>query len=119
MAGRMEEASTLLDDALQIVERTGERLVVAEVNRRKGQLVMRHGNSEVAVELYRRALNIAKKQDAKLWELRAATSLARLLGAKARRTEAWDLLAPVCTWFTEGSGAADLAAAKALLQELA
>jgi predicted ATPase len=118
-AGRMEEASTLLDDALQTVERTGERLVVAEVNRRKGQLVMRHGNSEVAVELYRRALNIAKKQDAKLWELRAATSLARLLAAKARRTEASDVLAPVCTWFTEGSSAADLTEAKALLHELA
>src|SRR5205823_5060100 len=76
IAGQMEEASTLLDDALQIVERTGERWQAAELNRHKGQLLLRQGHSEAAEELYRKALGIAEEQGAKLWELRAAASLA-------------------------------------------
>ena len=119
IAGQIEEALTLLDDALQIVERTGERWFAAELNRHKGQLLLRQGHSEAAEELYRKALSIAEEQEAKLWELRAAVSLARLWGEQGRRVEARDLLAPVYGWFTEGFDTADLKEAKALLDELA
>ena len=118
IAGQIEEAVTLLDDALQIVERTGERWFAAELNRHKGQLLLRQGHSEAAEELYRKALSIAEEQEAKLWELRAAVSLARLRRDQGRRAEARDLLAPVYGWFTEGFDTADLKEAKALLDEL-
>ena len=118
IAGQIEEALTLLDDALQIVERTGERWFAAELNRHKGQLLLRQGHSEAAEELYRKALSIAEEQEAKLWELRAAVSLARLRRDQGRRAEARDLLAPVYGWFTEGFDTPDLKEAKALLDEL-
>ena len=66
----------------------------------------------------REALSVAREQDAKGWELSVATSLARLLGERGRRTEAYDLLAPVYGWFTEGFDTADLKESKALLDEL-
>src|SRR5215472_6541218 len=78
LAGQVEEAVTLLDDALQLIEKTGERWFAAELNRRKGQLLLRQGNTKAAEELYRKALNIAREQEAKLWELRASVALARL-----------------------------------------
>ena len=118
IAGQIEEAVTLLDDALQIVERTGERWFAAELNRHKGQLLLRQGHSEAAEELYRKALSIAEEQGAKLWELRAAASLARLRRDQGRRAEARDLLAPVYGWFTEGFDTPDLKEAKALLGAL-
>ena len=108
-----------MDDALQIVERTGERWLQAELNRHKGQLLLRQGHPEAAEELYRKALSIAREQEAKLWELRAAVSLARLRRDQGRRAEARDLLAPVYGWFTEGFDTPDLKEAKALLDELA
>ena len=95
IAGQVEEGSTLLDDALQVVDRTGERWVAAELNRHKGQLLLRQGDSDAAEELYRKALSIAREQEAKLWELRAAVSLTRLSRDQGRRAEARDLLAPV------------------------
>jgi predicted ATPase len=119
IAGQIEEAVTLLDDALQISEQTGERWVAVELNRHKGQLVLRQGHSEDAEELYRKALSIAEEQDAKMWELRAAASLARLRRDQGRRAEARDLLAPVYGWFTEGFETPDLKEARALLDELA
>ncbi len=118
IAGQLGEALTLLDDALQIVERTGERWFAAELNRLKGQLLLRQGHPEAAEELYRKALSIAVEQEAKLWELRAAASLARLRRDQGRRAEARDLLAPVYGWFTEGFATPDLKEAKALLEEL-
>ncbi len=118
IAGQIDEAVTLLDDALQIVERTGERWLEAELYRHKGQLLLRQGHSEAAEELYRKALSIAGEQEAKLWELRAAASLARLRRDQGRHTEARDLLAPVYGWFTEGFDTPDLKEAKALLDEL-
>jgi predicted ATPase len=90
IAGQIEEALTLLHDALQIVESTGQRWFAAELNRHKGQLLLRQGDSEAAEELYREALSIAKEQEAKLWELRATASLARLRRDQDRRTEARD-----------------------------
>jgi predicted ATPase len=119
IAGQIEEAVSLLDESLQIVERTGERWFAAELNRHKGRLLLRQGHPEAAEELYRKALRIAAEQEAKLWELRAAASLARLRRDQGRRAEALDLLAPVYGWFTEGFATQDLKEAKALLDELA
>jgi len=119
VAGRFEEALALFDDALQVIERTRVRWYAAEVNRHKGELLLRQGRSDAAEELYRKALSIAQEQEAKLWELRASVSLARLRRDQGRRSEARDLLAPVYGWFTEGFGTPDLKEAKALLDELA
>jgi predicted ATPase len=110
---------TLLDEALRIVERTGERWFAAELNRLKGQLLVQQRHSEAAEELYRKALSIAREQEAKLWELRASVSLARLRRDQGRYAEAHDLLAPFYNWFTEGFDTPDLKEAKALLYELA
>jgi predicted ATPase len=118
IAGQMKEASTLLDDALRIVERTGERWFEAELIRHRALLLLRQGNAEAAEQLYRKALSIAREQEAKMWELRAAMSLARLRSDQGRRAEAHDLLAPVYDWFTEGFGTPDLEEARALLDEL-
>jgi predicted ATPase len=108
----------LLGDARQVVERTGERWLEADLDRRKAELLLRQGQSEAAEQLYRKALSIAEEQGAKLWELRAAASLARLRRDQGRRAEARDLLAPVHRWFTEGFDLPDLKEAKALLDEL-
>jgi predicted ATPase len=118
IAGQIAEGLTLSDDALQIAARTGERWCAAELNRHKGQLLLRQGHSEAAEELYRKALSIAEEEGAKLWELRAAMSLARLRRGQGRHAEARDLLAPVYGWFTEGFGTPDLKGAKTLLDEL-
>src|SRR5260370_19299616 len=77
-AGQVEDALDLLNATLHNVERTGERWLESELHRRKGQLLLRQGQSEAAEDLYRKALSIADEQEAKLWELRAAASLARL-----------------------------------------
>jgi predicted ATPase len=108
----------LLNDTLNIVARTGERWFAAELNRLKGQILLRQGHFEEAEELYRKALSIAREQKAKLWELRAAVSLARLWRDQGRRAAARDLLAPVYGWFTEGFDTPDLKEAKALLDAL-
>jgi predicted ATPase len=118
IAGQIEEASAALDDAMQTVERTGERWFEAELHRQKGQLMLRQGRSEAAEELYGKALSIAREQEAKLWELRATASLARLRRDQGRSAEARDLLAPVYDWFTEGFDTPDLKEAKTLLDEL-
>jgi len=118
IAGQIEEGLTLLDDAFQIMERTRDRWFAAELNRHKGQFLLCQGHSEAAEQLYRNALSIAREQEAKLWQLRAAASLARLRRDQGRRAEARDLLAPVYGWFTEGFGTPDLREAKALLDEL-
>jgi predicted ATPase len=76
IAGKIGEGLTLLDDALQDLERTGMHWLASELNRHKGQLLLRQGHSEAAEELYRKALSVAEEQRAKLWELRAAVSLA-------------------------------------------
>jgi predicted ATPase len=118
IAGQLEEGAARLDQALQLVERTGERWFAAELDRQRGRLLLRQGEAEAAEELYRKALSIAQEQEAKLWELRAAASLARLWRNQGRSAAARDLLAPVYGWFTEGFETADLKEAKALLDEL-
>jgi predicted ATPase len=107
-----------LDDAFQIVERTRERWLQAELYRHKGQLLLRQGHAEAAEELYCKALSIAEEQEAKLWELRAATSLACFWRDQGKRTEARDLLAPVYNWFTEGLDTPVLEEARKLLESL-
>ena len=118
IAGQIEESLVLLDDALQLSERTGEHWFAAELHRHKGRLLLRQGQVDAAEGLYRKALSIAREQEAKLWELRAAMSLALLWRDQSRRAEARDLLAPVYRWFTEGFDTPDLKEAKALLDEL-
>jgi predicted ATPase len=118
IAGQNEDALTMLNKGLRIVERTGGRWLAAELERLKGQLLRRQEHPEAAEELYRKALSIAREQEAKLWELRAAVSLARLWGEQGRRVEARDLLAPVYGWFAEGFDTPDLIKAKTLLEEL-
>jgi predicted ATPase len=118
ITGQMEDALTHFDDALQIVERTGERWLEAELNRQTGQLLLRQGHFEAAEELHRKALSVAREQEAKMWELRAAASLAQLWRDQGRRAEARDLLAPVYGWFNEGFDTHDLKEAKALLDQL-
>jgi class 3 adenylate cyclase/predicted ATPase len=118
IAGEIEEALSLLDNALQIAERIGERWFAAELYRRKGQVMLRQGDAEAAEALYRQALAIAREQEAKLWELRAATSLARLFQDRDCHAEAYQLLAPVYGWFTEGFDTPDLVCTKVLLGEL-
>jgi len=118
IAGQIERSLAHLDDALQMVERTGERWFAAELNRHKGQLLLRQGHAEAAEDLYCKALSIAREQEAKLWELRAAASLARLRRDQGRPDEARDLLAPIYGWFSEGFDTPDLKEAKALLDEL-
>jgi class 3 adenylate cyclase/predicted ATPase len=117
-AGQIEEALTQLNEALQIADRTGEHFFTAELHRQKGRLLQRQGQAEAAEKLYRKALSVAREQEAKLWELRAAVSLDRLCRDQGRRAEARDLLAPVYGWFTEGFGTPDLKEARALLDEL-
>jgi predicted ATPase/DNA-binding winged helix-turn-helix (wHTH) protein len=115
VAGQIEEAVGLLDEALRVVESTGERWFAAELNRHMGQLLLRQGHIEAAEGLYSKALSIAQEQDARLWELRAAACFARLRGEQGRHPEARDLLASVHGWFTEGFDTPDLKEAKATL----
>jgi predicted ATPase len=91
----------------------------AELHRLRGDLLNRIGDFSDAEQSYHHALAVAERQSAKLFELRAATSLARLWLDQGKRTEARDLLAPIHGWFTEGLDTLDLKQAKALLDQLA
>jgi predicted ATPase len=92
----------------------------ADLHRLKGQLLLlqTRSNSEEAERLFRTAIDVARGQQAKSWELRAATSLSRLLASQHRRDEARTMLAEIYNWFTEGFDTADLKDAKALLDQL-
>ena len=94
MNGQIDEAISLLDEPFQILA-TGERWVEAELHRQKAQLLLHKGDRAAAERLFWTAIGIAREQAAKLWELRAVTSLARLWGEQGRRTDGLDLLAPV------------------------
>jgi len=120
-AGEPGEGLGLLDTALATAHTTGERWFEAELHRLKGECLIarREGAGAAAEACFEHAVATAQKQQARLWELRAAASLARLWADRGRRTEAQDLLAPVYGWFTEGFDTPDLKDAKALLDELA
>ena len=119
--GRPTEGLRPIAEALDHVAQTGIVYYEAELHRLDGELRLHLDapDEQRAEASFRRALEIARRQQAKSWELRAATSLARLRGEQGRRTEARDLLAPVYGWFTEGFDTADLREAAALLSELA
>jgi predicted ATPase len=97
-----------------------DRIYEAEIHRLKGELLLRQDDSNAAEarSCYERAIEIARKQSAKSWELRATTSLARLLNEQGRRDEARPMLAEIYGWFTEGFDTVDLKDAKALLDKL-
>jgi predicted ATPase len=107
-------------EALTHAETTGERWYEAELYRLKGALLLQQSseNHLEAETCFHHALAIARHQQARSLELRAATSLARLWQQQGKRQEAHDLLAPVYNWFTEGFNTLDLKEAKALLHEL-
>jgi class 3 adenylate cyclase/tetratricopeptide (TPR) repeat protein len=117
-AGRLEEASRAADAGIAIAASIGEGIYLAELHRLKGGIALRHGRADEAAAHFQQAFEIARSQEAKLLELRAATSLARLWRDQGKRTEARDLLAPIYAWFTEGFDTLDLVEAKALLEEL-
>jgi predicted ATPase len=122
--GRTAEGLTLLAESLELVDKTGERYWEAELYRLKGQLTLQpQGNSheskvEKAQECFLKAIEIARKQQAKSLELRAAMSLARLWQQQGNQKEAHDLLSKIYNWFTEGFDTKDLQDAKTLLEEL-
>ena len=119
-SGQVEAGLRLLAEALVHVDHTGERYYEAEVYRLKGELLLRQAvpDSLQAEGCFQQAIAVARRQQAKSWELRAATSLSRLWQQQGKRAESHALLAPIYGWFTEGFGTADLKDAKALLNEL-
>ena len=117
--GQPVEGLNCLVEAAQIIEATDERRDEAELHRVRGDLLNATSDHAAAEQSYQQALTVARRQSAKLWELRAATSLARLWCDQGKRGEARELLAPVYGWFTEGFDTRDLKEAKALLGELA
>ncbi len=119
--GQFDDAGRCIDEAMAAIETTKERWNEGEVNRIAGEIALRspQSNTEKAETYFERALAVARQQQAKSWELRAAMSLARLWRDQGKPQQAHELLVPVYGWFTEGFDTRDLKEAKALLQELA
>jgi class 3 adenylate cyclase/predicted ATPase len=118
--GQPDDAKHCIGEAMAAVETAKERWCEAEVSRIAGEIALRSPGPDVAkaAAYFERALAVARKQQAKSWELRAAMSMARLWRDQGKRNEARDLLAPVYGWFTEGFDTLDLKEAKALLDAL-
>ena len=118
-AGRLPEARNALQTAFRAANDNGEHCLTAELHRLDGELRLAssgaHGEAE---QCFQMAMDVARKQKAKLWELRAATSLARLWQSQGKRKDTHALLAPIYGWFAEGFDTKDLEGAKALLAEL-
>ena len=119
--GKFDHAWRCLAEAMEAAETTKESWFEAEANRIAGEVALKpsDGNAAKALTYFQRALAVARAQQAKSWELRAAMSLARLWRSQGRPQQARELLAPVYGWFTEGWDTRDLKEAKALLEELA
>jgi predicted ATPase len=118
--GQAEEGLGAIDEALAMVQKHKETFCEAELYRLKGELLLSlaAGNETEAEACFHHALDMARHQQAKSWELRAAMSLSRLWQRQGQRAAACELLAPIYGWFTEGFDTADLQEAKALLEEL-
>jgi predicted ATPase len=119
-ADRVDEALNAVAEALAAANEQEERYYEAEIHRLKGELLLRRDDSNTAEaqRCFERAIEVVRMQSAKSWELRATTSLARLLASQGRRDEARAILADIYYWFTEGFDTADLKDAKALLDRL-
>jgi predicted ATPase len=120
-AGQIAQGLSAVTEALTLVRQNGECFHEAELHRLHGELLLQQPSPAIPQVLtcFHHALEVARHQEAKLLELRAAMSLARLWQQQGKRTEAHELLAPVYGWFTEGFDTADLQEAKALLEALA
>jgi len=120
LTGDLDNALDLVDETIVQIERPGweERYIYAEILRLKGWMLSLKGDLEGAERNFLASLDWARRQQAKMWELRTSTSLARLWQGHGRRQEAYELLAPVYDWFTEGFDTKDLQEAKVLLTEL-
>jgi hypothetical protein len=121
LTGDLDGALQLIDEQIAQVERPGweERLSYPEILRLKGWMLSLKGDPKGAEQNFLASLDWGRRQQAKMWELRTSTSLARLWRDQGKRSDAHDLLAPVYNWFTEGFDTPDLKGAKALLDELA
>jgi predicted ATPase len=117
--GQTEAGLTVLAEVLAEVRTNGLCYCEAELYRLKGTLLQAVGGSGEAEACFHQALAVARRQQARSWELRAATSLARLWQQQGKRAEARELLAPIYGWFTEGFDTADLRDARTLLSALA
>jgi class 3 adenylate cyclase/predicted ATPase len=118
--GELDEGLRALEEALAAVQQNEEHHYEAEVYRLRGELLLQQSAAQQgeAEKYFHQALTVARRQQAKSWELRAAMSLSRLWRQQGKRQEAHDLLAPIHSWFTEGFDTADLQDAKMLLGEL-
>jgi predicted ATPase len=118
--GRPQEGLQVLQKGFASVAKTGEQIASPYLHHVKGELLLARNPSDVveAERCLRTAIEIARRQSARMAELRATTSLAQLLAKQARRDEARAMLAEIYGWFTEGFDTADLKEAKALLEEL-
>jgi class 3 adenylate cyclase/predicted ATPase len=118
--GRLDDGLSALTEAIAAADQYGNRYYEAEMHRLQGELLLKQNDSNAseAQNCFQRAIEIARKQSAKSWELRATTSLARLLNEQGRRDEARATLVEIYGWFTEGFDTADLKDAKALLDQL-
>jgi class 3 adenylate cyclase/predicted ATPase len=120
-AGEVDEGLRLLAEALAVCETNGQGDRLTEVYRLQGEFLLRQATPDAAQAeaCFHQSLEIARHQQAKSWELRTAVSLSRLWQQQGKRTEAYELLAPIYGWFTEGFDTADFQEAKALLDALA
>jgi len=119
--GQVEEGLRLVAEALAALETSGQGDLLAEAYRLQGELLLRQAlpDASQAEACFQQALAVARRQQAKSWELRVALSLSRLWQGQGKRAEARELLAPVYGWFTEGFDTPDLQEASALLTALA
>ena len=120
-AHRPEDALTTIEEALAVARATGELYFEAELHRVTGELLLIRSAKDAlrtAEASFREALAVARRQEARAWELRAATSLGRLLHTRGKHKEARALVTPLCAWFTEGRATADFKDAASLLNEL-
>jgi class 3 adenylate cyclase len=116
--GNNAAALAVVKEGLNLVEESGHRQWLAELHRVEGDVLSSLNMLDDSRSAFEEALRVARFQGAKAYELRAASSLAQFLGERNRRAEAYDLLAPIYGWFTEGFGTADLTDAKLLLDQL-
>ncbi|MFQ5479617.1 MAG: hypothetical protein ACE5E4_13490, partial [Candidatus Binatia bacterium] len=116
--GQPSEGLALIAEAEEIAEKTGERWSDAEIHRVKGELLLLESKDDAAERCFHKAIEVARKQQAKSWELVASTGLARLWQRQGKKDEAHKLLSDIYGWFTEGFDTAPLRDVKELLEEL-